>query len=65
MKKMTYESAMERLEELVGVLESDTLGLDESLKLFEEATKLAAFCKKYLDDAEGKLTVIGNKAAEE
>lgn len=65
MKKMTYESAMARLEEIVSVLESDMLGLEDSLKLFEEATKLTAFCKKYLDDAESTLEIIKEKASEE
>ena len=53
-KNMTYEAAMKRLEEIVTALESGELPLDKSLKLYEEATELSAFCKKYLDYAVGK-----------
>lgn len=57
-KNITYETAIKRLEEIVTSLESGELPLDKSLKLYEEATELSAFCKKYLDDAEGKLTIL-------
>ena len=36
-KTITFEAAMERLEEITRLLESGTEGLDESLKLYEEA----------------------------
>ena len=45
-KELTYEEAMTRLEKIVSMLETDTLSLDDSLKLFEEGTKLARFCNK-------------------
>lgn len=59
--KMTYEEAMTRLEKIVSMLENDTLSLDDSLKLFEEGTKLARFCNKTLDEAELKITKLGNE----
>ncbi len=63
-KNITYETAIIRLEEIVTALESGELSLDKSLKLYEEATELSAFCKKYLDEAEGKLTILSeNKTA--
>ena len=57
-KNTTYETAIKRLEEIVTALESGELSLDKSLKLYEEATELSVFCKKYLDEAEGKLTIL-------
>lgn len=57
-KNITYETAIKRLEEIVSALENGELPLDKSLKLYEEATELSAFCKKFLDEAEGKLTVL-------
>lgn len=57
-KNITYEAAIKRLEEIVTMLEGGELSLDKSLKLYEEATELSAFCKKYLDEAEGKLTIL-------
>ncbi|MBE6719876.1 MAG: exodeoxyribonuclease VII small subunit, partial [Ruminococcaceae bacterium] len=36
--EMTYEKAIERLEEIVTLLEKNEASLDESLALFEEGT---------------------------
>ncbi len=54
-KNMTFEQAMERLEAIVGELESGKCTLDRSLALFEEGTKLTAFCSAQLKDAEQKI----------
>ncbi|MDD6276621.1 MAG: exodeoxyribonuclease VII small subunit [Clostridia bacterium] len=56
--KMTYETAMERLEEIVAQLDGGSLSLDESVKLFEESTKLAAFCSSCLEKAKLKITEL-------
>lgn len=64
MKTQTYESAMEKLEQIVAKLESGEATLDESLKLFEEGAKLAAFCSKALDTAEQKITTLQQTEAE-
>ena len=58
MKTHTYEEAMHKLEQIVAKLENDDATLDESLKLFEEGAKLAAFCSKALDTAEQKITTL-------
>lgn len=47
-KELTYEGAVKRLEEIVAALENKETPLDESVKLFEEGTKLAAFCNDKL-----------------
>lgn len=51
----TFEKAMTRLEQIVTLLESGNCTLDESLKLFEEGTKLTAYCSKSLKNAEQKI----------
>lgn len=58
MKKLSYEEAITALENIVAKLESGEASLDESLKLFEEGTKLAAYCQKALDTAEQKIRTI-------
>lgn len=58
MKKQSYEEAITALENIVTKLENGDASLDESLKLFEEGTKLAAFCSKALNDAEQKIRTI-------
>lgn len=55
MKEMTFEQAMERLEEIVVILESGKCTLDDSMKLFEEGTSLTAFCTESLKTAEQKI----------
>lgn len=59
-KKQSFEQGMNRLEEIVNLLEKGDCGLDESLKLFEEGAKLAAQCNELLDKAEQKVSILLN-----
>ncbi|MBQ8683958.1 MAG: exodeoxyribonuclease VII small subunit [Clostridia bacterium] len=54
----TFEKAMGRLEQIVAALEGGRCTLDESLKLFEEGTKLTAYCSKLLKEAEQKIVKL-------
>ena len=58
MAEMTFEQAMTRLEQIVAALESGRCTLDESLKLFEEGTKLTAYCADQLKTAEQKIVKL-------
>ncbi len=58
MAEKKFEKAMERLEEIVRALESGELGLEESLKIFEEGMKLVRFCEEKLNEAERKVTIL-------
>ncbi|MBQ2847508.1 MAG: exodeoxyribonuclease VII small subunit [Clostridia bacterium] len=58
MKNMTYEKAVERLEEIVDKLENGNLPLEEMMKLYEEGTVLASKCAKSLDEAQLKITEL-------
>lgn len=60
-EELTYEMAVKRLEEIVNLLEKNEATLDESMKLFEEGTKLAALCNKKLEEAEQKITIINKE----
>lgn len=55
-KKMTFEQAMARLEEIVKLLEQGETPLEDALSLFEEGTKLMKKCSAQLDRAEQKVT---------
>ena len=57
-KEMTYEQAFELLQKIVTELEKGNLSLDDSLKLFEEGTKLSALCYSKLANARQKVTEI-------
>ena len=52
---MTFEEALNRLDEIVRHLEKGDLPLSESLTLFEEGTALMSVCSNMLDEAEQKV----------
>ncbi len=54
----TFEKAMARLEQIVAALEGGKCSLDDSLKLFEEGTKLTAYCNKLLKEAEQRIVKL-------
>ena len=56
--KLSFEEALGRLEEIVGLLERGECGLDQSLKLFEEGAGLAGQCEEMLDRAEQKVNLL-------
>lgn len=60
-----YEKAFARLEEIAGLLEQGSLPLEQSLKLFEEGTKLAAQLQTTLQAAEQKLSTLALEGNDE
>ena len=64
MKNMTYEKALEKLEIIVDQLEHGSIPLEKSLELFEEANKLAVYCKECLDTAEQKIVRLTSDGTE-
>ena len=56
--KPVFENSLARLEEIVRHLEKGDMSLNDSLKLFEEGTKLLASCSKMLDEAEQKVVKL-------
>jgi exodeoxyribonuclease VII small subunit len=63
-EEATYEDALRRLEEIVQRLESGQLGLDESLRLFEEGTRLTKVCQRRLTEAELRIERLMGKGDE-
>ena len=57
-KTISFETAMKKLAEIVEKLESGSLSLEESLKLFEEGSALSAHCYQKLEQAEQKIREI-------
>ena len=57
-KKMTFEAAMERLEQIVRAMERGDVQLDESLKLFQDGTELVRNCGKMLEDAQMQVKMV-------
>jgi exodeoxyribonuclease VII small subunit len=58
MAKDKFEDALGRLEDLVKKMEAGDMTLEESLKAFEEGTRLARLCAKKLDEAERRVDLL-------
>ncbi len=56
--EITFEAAIERLTELVGLLENGKAPLDKSLEIFEEGVSLIGVCKKQLEAAEQRVKLL-------
>jgi exodeoxyribonuclease VII small subunit len=54
----SFESAINRLEEIVEEMESDKLPLEQLLVRYEEGTRLAKVCQEKLDAAEKRIEII-------
>lgn len=51
-ENMTFEASMQRLEQIVRIMERGDAPLEESLKLFQEGTELVSLCGKMLENAQ-------------
>ena len=58
MSELTYEKAIARLEEIVAILENGKAELSETINLYDEGLKLAAFCDNELKNAKQKIVTI-------
>ena len=57
-KKETYSEAMKRLEEIVSLIESNELDIDQLGEYLQEAQKLIKFCKNKLYKADAEIKKI-------
>ncbi|MCF0124037.1 MAG: exodeoxyribonuclease VII small subunit [Ruminiclostridium sp.] len=64
-KKLTFEQAMGRLEEIVAQLEAGDHPLENALSLYEEGAKLMKQCSAMLDKAEQKVMKLRTDATGE
>ena len=57
-KNKSFESNMQRLEQIVRAMERGDVPLEESLKLFQEGTELVRSCNELLDNAQLQVKMI-------
>jgi exodeoxyribonuclease VII small subunit len=57
-KELTFEESLNRLQEISDLLESEEIGLEKSIELYEEGIKLSKYCYTVLKDAELKVTEL-------
>jgi exodeoxyribonuclease VII small subunit len=56
--EMTFEEAMAELEQVVNQLDSGSVALDDSIKLYERGAELKKRCETKLREAEEKVAAI-------
>ena len=67
-KDNNFETNLKKLEIIVDKLESGNIGLEESVKLYEEGMKIKKICDKKLKDIEmqiKKIKIEDNKVIKE
>ncbi len=57
-KEITFEEAMERMEEILRTLESGSETLDETLALYEEGVNLVRTCSRLLENATQRVQML-------
>lgn len=57
-KELTFESAVNRLEAIVELMEKGEIALEKALELFGEGQKLLKYCQGKLNEAEKKLKIL-------
>lgn len=57
----SFEEAMQQLEQLVEIMEQESLSLEDALEKFQQGVELTRFCQKSLNKAEQKIKILTNQ----
>ena len=63
-KQSNFEAKMQRLEEIVEIIQTNEISLNDSISLFEEGTILIQSLNKELHQAEEKVKILLTKNGE-
>ncbi len=63
-EKLSFEQAMDRLEEIVAALENGQAPLDEMMELYEEGAKLTGMCSAKLEKAKLKVRQLNGEESQ-
>ena len=58
-QKLSFEQAMEKLEQIVSAIEAGDVPLEESIERYAEGIELVKQCRAILDRAEKKIQLLG------
>ncbi|WP_100934088.1 exodeoxyribonuclease VII small subunit [Candidatus Chlamydia corallus] len=64
MEEVPFENAMQRLEEIVDLMNQPTTSLDKSLALYEEADALMRICESRIQQVEQRVRELAEKRHE-
>jgi len=65
MAEVKYKKAIERLDEIIGKIESDDIDVDELSLRLKEAVNLVKICKAKIDKAEMELKQVVEELAKD
>ncbi|KAA0446187.1 MAG: exodeoxyribonuclease VII small subunit [Candidatus Thioglobus sp.] len=60
-KKFDFNKGLEELETIVQTMEGGNLGLEDSLKYFEQGVVITRKCQEALDNVEQKIALLSAK----
>ena len=61
---MKFEELIKNIEEITKKIESGSIGLDESIELYDKAMKDCKECYNMLNNAKGKIEILNKEFAE-
>lgn len=64
-KKLTFEEAMEKLENIIAKLEEGDVPLEKAIEYYKQGMSLSKFCSDKLKSVESEITNIMNENGEE
>ena len=56
-RKVSFEDAMQRLEEILMKLDTDNIPLEDAIALYKEGMQMAAVCNEKLTQAQGEIKI--------
>ncbi len=62
-KKKNFEDSLQRLEEIVELMENGDANLEQSVKLYKEGVDISVFCAGRLKEAEQEISVLQKTAS--
>lgn len=62
---LSFEEALEQLEQIVQKLETEEVSLEESVNLYERGMELSKYCTNTLENAEQRIEKVNKRLSEE
>ena len=63
-KNLTFENAMNALEEAVAKMEEGNVPLEEMIRQYEEARKMASYCQNILNGMKQRIEILTNESGD-
>ncbi len=60
-ERMTLEEAFAQLEEVTGLLEDETVSLEDSFRIYQKGMELLKYCNDSIDRVEKKVLVLNGE----